>query len=144
MACAAISGARKSANIHAQWMRCHAILSCHAPTNPNTTHTFKSLYLAPPRGTYMYRTSHLLYDACHPFQKPRMVALLLMHRSMFSGASTPDASAQSRKNLQMAVNFSHIKLRTISDSTPTSNGPYEPKPTRSPHSHTLDLHIAFA
>ena len=55
--------------------------SCHSPTNPNTTHTLSSLYLLPPSGTYRYLTSQRLYDACQPFQKPRMVALLLTHRS---------------------------------------------------------------
>lgn len=34
------------------------------------THTLAARQALPPSGTYMYRTSHRLYDACQLRQKP--------------------------------------------------------------------------
>ena len=126
--------------------RCHARRSCHAPTKPKMTHTLSKRYFAPPRGTYMYRTSHRLNEACQPRQKPRMVQLLLTHRSMFSGGSTPESSDHSRKKRQMTVNFSHMKLSTISDVDATSNGPNagaDDVPPLGLHARNFDIALAY-
>nr|GME20535.1 hypothetical protein Iba_scaffold25407CG0010 [Ipomoea batatas] len=43
--------------------------TCQIATNVKTTHTFSNFLPEPPRGIYMYLTSHLLKDACQFFQK---------------------------------------------------------------------------
>ena len=44
--------------------------SCHTATKVKMAHTLSARQRVPPRGMYMYRTSHWLYDACQLRQKP--------------------------------------------------------------------------